>query len=368
LYDDAGKVVGASKTARDITERKRSEELKNLLLGELNHRVKNTLAIIQSIATQTLRRAPSPPDFVSSFSGRVQALARAHTLFTRDSWQGTHIADLVRDQLMLDNNDERISYSGPPVAMDPQVAVNFSMILHELGTNARKYGALSVAGGRLSVKWELLPGSRGGTESILLCWIERGGPLVHEPLRHGFGTMLIEKGLKTYGGEAELQYDPEGLICIIRLPLPKGTLADSTLSLPRNGHSAFLLEHDRISLNGKRILIIEDEPLVWMDIETFLSESGSIIVGPAGNIDSARLLIEAEKFDGVLMDANLGGQPVDELAAALVKRNIPFVFLTGYGRESLPKAFRDSRMVAKPYTREQLLTAAAQMFEPDVVD
>jgi CheY-like chemotaxis protein len=180
--------------------------------------------------------------------------------------------------------------------------------------------------------------------------------------------MLIEKGLKTYGGEAELQYDPEGLICIIRLPLPKGTLADSTLSLPRNGHSAFLLEHDRISLNGKRILIIEDEPLVWMDIETFLSESGSIIVGPAGNIDSARLLIEAEKFDGVLMDANLGGQPVDELAAALVKRNIPFVFLTGYGRESLPKAFRDSRMVAKPYTREQLLTAAAQMFEPDVVD
>ncbi len=115
LHDKAGKVIGASKVARDITERKRSEEMQSLLLGELNHRVKNTLAIVQSIAAQTLRRASSPKEFAASFSGRVQALARAHTLFTRDSWKGTDITDLVHDQLMLDDeNDNRISWSGPP--------------------------------------------------------------------------------------------------------------------------------------------------------------------------------------------------------------------------------------------------------------
>ena len=110
-----------------------------------------------------------------------------------------------------------------------------------------------------------------------------------------------------------------------------------------------------------RLLVIEDEPLVSMDIETCLSESGSIVVGPAANIERARQLIEMETFDGALVDANLGGEPVDILAKALTQRNIPFLFLTGYGRDSLPKAFRDSGMIGKPYTREQLVAATGRM-------
>lgn len=354
LHDKSGRIIGASKVARDITEKKRTEEMQQLLLGELNHRVKNMLAIVQSIATQTLRRAASPEEFTKSFTGRVQALARAHTLFTRDSWQGTDIHDLVRDQLLLDDEkDDRIIWSGAPFVLEPQSAMSFSMILHELGTNARKYGALSVPGGQLSLEWTLESGI-----GLVLRWLERGGPLVHAPLRQGFGTTLIEKGLKAHGGEAAIEYDPEGLTCEIRLPLPNNTQIGLPLT-ERRPAAASLAE--RLSLKGKRILVIEDEPLVSMDIETCLAESGSIVVGPANNITRARQLIENESFDGALVDANLAGEPVDELASALVARGIPFVFLTGYGRDSLPVAFRDTGIIGKPYTREQLVAAAGQM-------
>lgn len=361
LHDRNGKIIGASKIARDITEKKRSEELQQLLLGELNHRVKNTLAIVQSIATQTLRRAGSPEEFTKAFSGRVQALARAHTLFTRDAWQGTDIRDLVHDQLMLDDeNDARITWSGPSFALEPQAALNFSMILHELGTNARKYGALSVPGGNLTIEWSL------DQEGMTFHWIEKNGPLVHAPLRHGFGTTLIEKGLKAHGGEAVIQYEPEGLICQISLPLPKATQPGLPLSLSLNGHAVAADKRitDPLHLKGKRILVIEDEPLVSIDIEACLTESGSFVVGPAANLDRARRLIETETFDGALVDANLGGEPVDDLAHALTRKGIPFIFLTGYGRDSLPEAFRDSSMIGKPYTRESLIASTGKMVKP----
>lgn len=356
LHDKHGKIIGASKVARDITEKKRAEEMQRLLLGELNHRVKNMLAIVQSIATQTLRRAASPDEFAKSFTGRVQAIARAHTLFTRDSWQGTDIRDLVRDQLLMDDEeDSRISVSGDSVTLEPQRAMSFSMILHELGTNARKYGALSVPSGRLSLQWSL-----DQNADLVLNWVERGGPLVHAPLRQGFGTTLIEKGLKAHGGQAEIRYDAEGLSCDIRLPLP--TNVQISLPLPIGEPDIPTPQRaEPLNLKGKRILVIEDEPLVSMDIETCLAESGSIVVGPANNVKRARQLIESESFDGALVDANLAGEPVDELANALVARGIPFVFLTGYGRDSLPAAFRDTGIIGKPYTREQLVAAAGQM-------
>jgi len=366
LHDRAGKVIGASKVARDISEKKRTEEMQQLLLGELNHRVKNTLAIVQSIATQTLHSAHSPQEFAKTFSGRVQALARAHTLFTRDAWQGTDIHDLVREQLLLnDEDDNRISFSGTALALEPQSALSLSMILHELGTNARKYGALSVPGGQLSLTWDVsAPGEPGNEPRMTLQWVERGGPLVHSPLRHGFGSTLIEKGLKAHGGEASIQYDPKGLICEISLPLPKGTQMGFSFPVSFTGQHAASPARESFNLGGKRILVIEDEPLVSMDIEACLSEAGSAVVGPAASVARARQLIESETFDAALVDANLGGETVEELAEALAQRNIPFLFLTGYGRDSLPEGFRDFGIIGKPYTREQLLAATDSMLAP----
>ncbi|HVT54979.1 MAG TPA: PAS domain S-box protein, partial [Xanthobacteraceae bacterium] len=214
LHDKNGKIIGASKVARDITEKKRSEELHRLMVRELNHRVKNTLAVVQSIATQTLRKAASPEEFAESFLGRLQALSKAHTLFAEDAWQGTDIAELVRDQLLDHEGEIRIACKGPSIVLDPQAALSLSMILHELGTNARKYGALSVRNGRLSVAWEL----QG--DEVRVFWRERDGPLVQTPLRRGFGTTLIGKGLKAHGGDAAIHYSAEGVTCEIRLPVP----------------------------------------------------------------------------------------------------------------------------------------------------
>jgi two-component sensor histidine kinase/CheY-like chemotaxis protein len=331
--------------------------LQRLLVNELNHRVKNTLAIVQSIATQTLRRTASPAEFAASFSGRIQALAKAHTLFARHAWQSADLAEIVHDQLLDHDGESRISCQGPSAALDPQVALNIALILHELGTNARKYGALSVAAGKLSVDWKL----QG--EEIHLHWREQHGPLVSVPLHKGFGTTLIEKSLTAYGGETKVRYEPDGVICEIRLPLPKDAQAGLPFSAPADSRTVHMPHPAQRTLQGKRILVIEDEPLVSMDIESYLTGSGATAVGPAGTIERARQLIDSESFDAALMGANLGGEPVDELAKLLSAKGIPFLFLTGYGRDALPEAFRHAGMIGKPYTREQLIAAAAKLFE-----
>ena len=353
LRDKAGIIVGASKVARDISEQKRAKELQDLLFGELNHRVKNTLATIQAIARQSLLRAASTDDFVSSFNGRVQALGRAHDLLVETKMKGAPVRDIIREQVLLGATvDTRIALDGPFVALDARAAVHLALVLHELATNARKYGALSVPIGRLSITWSMQ--AHGGRE-LLLDWKETGVPRVNVPTARGFGTTLIERTLESNGGEASIRYDVSGISCEIRLPLPEDLRSafDDHVAEVRGAFVA--PPKPGSSLAGKRILIIEDEPLVAMDIESELTAAGCEVVGPAGSLKSAKRLIEDAAFDAALVDANLAGHPVDELAAALTKKAIPFAFATGYGREALPLAFREAPLLAKPFTREQLL-------------
>jgi PAS domain S-box-containing protein len=363
VRDKSGTLVGASKVARDISERKRAEETRRLLVNELSHRVKNTLATVQSIARQTLHRARSPAEFVSTFSGRVQALARAHTLLTENTWQGAEMMGLVRDQLQFGGgDDDRISYSGPSITLDQQAALHLALVLHELGTNARKYGSLSVPRGRLSVSWGM---QTNGGRHIILDWKERDGPEVHAPSERGFGTTLIEQSLQADGGAASIHYGSEGLTCHIKFPLrdavPSG-LAEIFEARPAK-LSLLRPDADPFTLKGKRILIIEDEPLISMDLEANLTRAGCDIVGPASTLDQAKLLVEKADFDAALVDANLAGRPVDELASALTRRNIPFAFVTGYGRDALPAAFGEGIVLDKPFTQEQLLTMVGQLFD-----
>ncbi len=218
LGDRDGKLTGYAAIAHDITERKAQEKTRQLLVDELNHRVKNTLAMVQSIARLTLRQTKSPEDFATSFTGRIQALAGAHDVLTASSWHGADVASLVRDQLIMgDTSEGRFSYRGPSLKLDPQTAVGLSLVLHELGTNANKYGALSVAGGNVDLSWETM---EGGT-MLKLRWQERGGPAVFEPTRRGFGTFIIEQSLSGLDGEAHIQFDPAGLVCDMWLPIRK---------------------------------------------------------------------------------------------------------------------------------------------------
>jgi two-component sensor histidine kinase len=350
IRDTAGNIVGASKVARDITERKRSEETQRLLFDELNHRVKNTLASIQAIASQSLRRAPNPNDFVSSFNGRLQALARAHDLLVQGELNGTTLTELIREQVALGSLDgSRISYSGPDVSLDARVAVQLALVLHELATNARKYGALSVPTGQLSIQWDVNIGAR---KEVFLKWQERGVPNIKAPRSYGFGSTLIKKTIEANRGEAVVHYGAEGLTCEITLPLQDERSESRTAVATKNARKTFWndrgLKNRAVDLSGKRVLLIEDEPLVAMEMESELSSLGLEVIGPAAHVDSAKQLIADNVFEAALVDVNLNGTSVEEVAAALAQKGVPFAFATGYGRDALPEAFRDAPLLAKP--------------------
>ena len=185
-----GQLLGMIGVNVDITERKEAEQIQNLLMNELNHRVKNTLAIVQSIANQTVLSAGSPGQFKTSFNGRLQALGAAYSLLTQNSWQGAELQALITGQVLcLGGDAKRISYSGPSVTLEAQVALHLALVLHELGTNACKYGALSVANGNLSIKWSVQDGE---DRVLLLHWQEFGSPKVTAPQTQGFGSILIQ--------------------------------------------------------------------------------------------------------------------------------------------------------------------------------
>jgi PAS domain S-box-containing protein len=203
---------------RDISERKAAMETEHLLIGELDHRVKNTLAMVQAIANQTARAITDPVEFAKSFNGRIRAMAVAHTLLTRASWSGADLGDLIREQLTLGPADPRIHCRGENISLPPQFALHFGLVMHELGANARKYGALSLPDGRLDLEWRVE--TIEDAPWIHFDWIESGGPSVTPPAKKNFGTRLIESSLThSLHGTVELVFEPSGLHCKIRLPL-----------------------------------------------------------------------------------------------------------------------------------------------------
>jgi PAS domain S-box-containing protein len=211
--------------SEEVTERKAAEERQKLLTNELNHRVKNTLAIIQSIATQTLRETPEPAAFASSFTARLMALSRAHNLLTHDGWRGADLRDIVTSAMapfQTDGGEQRVLLNGPSIMLDGNAAVTLSMALHELATNATKYGALSVRSGRVELAWTRRPGNRSGEATHFgLDWVERGGPPVVPPRRQGFGHRVIEASAEQLDGEVVLDFPADGATCRMILPLPR---------------------------------------------------------------------------------------------------------------------------------------------------
>lgn len=214
-----GSLAGFAAVAHDITERRAAEETQRLLLSELSHRIGNTLAIVQSIANQTLRHSPSPAAFAAAFTGRLQALSRAHDALTAGKWRVAELSRLVREQLLVGGTGdaERVSISGPEVRLGAQTALALALMLHELGTNARKHGALAAPGGRASISWTV---EQSPTQPELrLSWREEDGPKVRPPKRRGFGSALIEQSLRSIGGAAEVSFKAAGVHCDMRVPL-----------------------------------------------------------------------------------------------------------------------------------------------------
>jgi PAS domain S-box-containing protein len=220
-YDDDGAPVRMTGVSLDITARKTADEHQRLLLDELNHRVKNTLATVQSIAMQS-GRGMDAATFEQTFLARIAALARAHDLLTEVAWEGADLKEVIARTLAPyapEGQADRIHLSGPRIRLGPNAAVSLTMAFHELATNAGKYGALSVAGGRVDVTWNAAAHGPGAVE---IDWTESGGPDVSPPTRRGFGSRLVEKGLaREFDGQVDLVFAPLGLRCHMRLPFSR---------------------------------------------------------------------------------------------------------------------------------------------------
>jgi PAS domain S-box-containing protein len=205
----------------DITDRKRAEERQKLLVNELNHRVKNTLVSVQSIATQTLRTTETPEAFRDAFEGRIMALSHTHDLLTQQNWEGASLREIFDFELEAFAARDRISFDyARDLQLSPKATVALGMAVHELATNALKYGALSLAGGVVHVVWAVEAGSEPDGPSLRLTWTERNGPPVVPPSRRGFGARLLEKGLAgELSAQVTLAYASLGLVCTMRLPI-----------------------------------------------------------------------------------------------------------------------------------------------------
>ncbi len=194
----------------------RAHQRQQLMINELNHRVKNTLFTVQSLARQSLGRPADTPG-LQAFNERLMALARAHDLLTQSVWEGADLQEILEET--LEPYIDRTILAGPPVALTPNAALALSMVFHELGTNAVKYGALSLPEGRVTVVWHIDPGA---PHRLTLHWEERGGPTVSPPTGKGFGSRLIAASLKSdLAGEARVDYRPSGLVCVLTLSLPR---------------------------------------------------------------------------------------------------------------------------------------------------
>lgn len=333
-------------------ERKRAADRDQLLMAELDHRVKNTIANIQALVRQTSRSAESVTGFVTGLEGRIRSMAKAHSLLSQSRWESVSLTRLIHEELdPYKNSGTYLNVSGDDLLLTPKSALSLSLAIHELATNAVKYGALSLTGGSVAVAWQT--SERG----IDLSWTEAGGPPVSSPNRLGFGTTLIEKalGMET-GGTSKIDYLRDGIVCTIFLPnasLSKTAPAAPVqiFALPKIPN---VVMQDPLS-EDFRILIVEDSFLVVTSIEGFFNELGWKIIGPASRKDAGLALAQTETFDAALLDVNLDGEMSWDIAAVLQERGIPFVFSTGYdGANILPDFLAGSVVLGKPFREDEL--------------
>ncbi len=215
IYDSKGRAIGASKISQDITVRKEAERLQQVLSGELNHRVKNVFATVIAIARQTLDRDGPGRVEVASFQDRLTSMARAHDLLIHGNWQRADLKELIR-QVLQPYPPERFELAGCPVLLPQKAVVSFSLAVHELATNAAKYGALSTADGRVAISWDY----DERTAKLDFRWAEHDGPRVEPPARKGFGSRLVERLLAAeLNGRSTIRFEPDGVVCEIEAVL-----------------------------------------------------------------------------------------------------------------------------------------------------
>jgi light-regulated signal transduction histidine kinase (bacteriophytochrome) len=331
-------------------ERKMAADRDQLMMAELDHRVKNTLANIEALVRQTSLSADSLSTFVEGLAARIQSMAKAHSLLSQSRWEGVSIRTLLNEELEpYIGGDMGVEIVGPDLTLTSKSALAMSLAIHELATNAAKYGAFSTPGGRVAIRWTYTM-----SEGLDLSWIESGGPLVKAPERRGFGSTLIERALAMEtDGQAILRYLPGGVVCDVTLPPTSMVQFDALAGLPPITDLPVKPEVD--TRDGIRVLVVEDSFMIINTLELAFESFGWTLVGPATRVSKALALTQSDTFDAVLLDVNLDGEMSWDVAAALKERNCPFVLSTGYDLGAmLPDFLEGSRILKKPYKLDEL--------------
>src|SRR5438067_12394109 len=288
--DRTGRVARVSGVTVDITERKLTEERQVLLAREVDHRARNALAVVQSIVRLT--RAGSIADYISAVEGRIRALSRAHMLLSRSRWEGADLRKLVEEELApyRSGEDGTFMATGPEVVLQPATAQALALALHELATNAAKYGALSTGTGKVNLSWQLDP------DTLVLMWTETGGPAIEPPAAEGYGTRVIGASIeRQLGGRAHFDWRPEGLHCVLSFP----RVAEKRSAMQVAGSMHVGVEKDPVApakVMAGRVLLVEDEALVAMMMRDILLELGLSVAGPFCTPAEA---VAAARDDGV---------------------------------------------------------------------
>jgi len=341
LSDPAGKAQRMTGVTVDITERKRAEERQALLAREVDHRAKNTLAVVLSMLRLT--RAPTIDAFIATIEGRVHALAATHNLLSATRWEGAELGKIVDEELAPyhASHRRRVSAGGPRVILLPATAQAVALALHELATNAAKYGAFSTDTGTLAVTW------RTDGDTMLLDWTESGGPPTVEPARLGLGLTIVRSSIEAqFRGAVIYDWRPDGLRC--RLTVPVAPTAGAAAQPPAPSGPAPVMAADRRALAGVRLMVVEDEMLVGMLLKRTLEGFGAVVVGPYARLADGLAAARSERFDGAVLDLNLAGELANPIADQLLAHSVPFLFLTGFQRESIDRRYASVPVLQKP--------------------
>lgn len=355
LLDDQGAVLAVAGISSDVTERRLLTDHQGILLAELQHRVRNIMAVIRSIASRSSERAPSVEAYAEALAGRLLALARVQALLTRAANLSVDLHHIVEDEVGA-QAEHRGQYEimGPDVRVSPKAAEVLTLAIHELSTNAVKYGALSVPDGKVTVCWNMI--DKRGLAWLSLDWKEAGAPgrTGPDPSNHrpkGFGTELIEGRIPyELAGISKLTIGPDGACCHLEFPLRD---ADSVLETdaprPATVFGGVLDMRDATSLAGRTVLIVEDDYYLASDTAAALMRAGANVLGPCPTEAAARAFLATQTPTHAVLDLNLGGgSPRFEIARLLKSWEIPFVFLTGYDPDVIPEDMKDVVRLQKP--------------------
>ncbi|PVM82951.1 HWE histidine kinase domain-containing protein [Caulobacter endophyticus] len=345
----------------NITEAKRSAERQAILLAEVQHRVRNTLAMIRTISDRTLRGSASLEEFAAAWRGRLAILARVQALLTRSANTGIDLASIVREELAAQASDESLyQVEGPDLTLPPKAAEVVTLAVHELATNALKHGALSVPDGRIEVSWSVE--TREGRRWLSFLWREQATSTKtgDEPERRGFGRELIERRVPyDLQGESELLIGQDGAACRLAFPLMHRASVLETGVPDRGTVFDEALDEAPPDLSGQRILLLEDDFLLASEAAQALQDAGAQVLGPFSAEEAALAAIDEEMPTSAVLDVNLGRGPSLKVARALKTARVPFVFLTGYDDIAFPPDLLEVKRLKKPAAMDKVIQAVA---------